>query len=289
MDSAFGNLGKFKLNRLRDHHKRADNINNIAIKCHNAYLGDYQNICRILGRFNIYVDSRDRTLGMQLLMNGYWEIEISECIAKNVKLGMTAIDVGSNYGYFTLLMGGLIGNKSGKIYSIEANPHVYSLLKNSVSINGFKSKIKVINKAVIDTDTQTMQFNYKNERSMNGHLDVYKKKSEQENSVMVNADKLDNIIPEGEKIDFIKVDIEGAEHMFWQGSQRIRNDNPEIKILLEFNAKRYEKAEQFVDSIIDEGFSIKQIKKTPDFDKYLTKQQLFCLPTHTHVMLLLER
>ena len=289
MRSVFGNLGKFHLNRLRDSKLRPENISAISSKCQNAYLGDYQNICKILGRFKIYIDSRDRTLGPYLLMDGFWEIQITECIAKNVKLGMNVIDVGANYGYYSLLMAGLIGNKGSKVYSIEANPNIFSLLKNSIRINGLKNKVDPINIAIIDGDPKEMKFSFKNDSAMNGHLEVYRKNSNIEESITVNANKLDNLVPVGEKIDFIKVDIEGAEHMFWQGSSRIRKDNPDIKILLEFNARRYEFAEQFVDSIIDEGFTIKQIERTPDLDCYLTKQQLLSLPTHTHVMLLLER
>ncbi|MBL4773422.1 MAG: FkbM family methyltransferase [Alcanivoracaceae bacterium] len=288
MDSVFGNLGKFHLNRLRDSKLRSENISAISSKCQNAYLGNYQSICRILGRFKIYIDSRDRTLGPYLLMDGFWEIQITECIAKNVKQGMNVIDLGANYGYYSLLMAGLIGNKGNKVYSIEANPNIFSLLKNSIRINGFKNKVDPINIAVIDGEAQEMQFSFKNDSAMNGHLEVYRKKSNIEESIIVKANNLDNIIPVGEKIDFIKVDIEGAEHMFWQGSSRIRKDNPDIKILLEFNARRYQYVEQFIDSIIDEGFSIKQIKRTPDLDCYLTKEDLLGLPTHSHVMLLLE-
>lgn len=289
MSKVFGELGKFKLNRLKNSNLRAENIRAIASMCQNAYLGNYQNVCKILGRFNIYVDTRDRTIGIQLLMNGYWEIDITECISRNVKSGMNVIDIGSNYGYFSLLMAGLIGNRGSKVYSIEANPNIYSLLKSSIRSNGFKNRIKSYNLAVVDEGVQDLYFNFRSERSMNGHLDVYKNKFDDETSILVKADKLDNIIPSNKKIDFIKVDIEGAEHLFWLGSKRIRDDNPNIKILIEFNAKRYKYAEQFIDSILDEGFTIKQINRTPDLDVILSKQQLLDVSTKTHVMLLLER
>ena len=135
MDSAFKPNGKFKLSRLKNHNLRTENIKSISKSCYNAYLGDYQSLCRILGFFDIYIDTRDRSIGMQLLMKGYWEIDVTECIAKHLSPGMNVIDVGANYGYFSLLMAGLIGHKTGKVYSIEASPNVFQHLKNSIRIN----------------------------------------------------------------------------------------------------------------------------------------------------------
>lgn len=290
IDSVFDRLGKFHLSRFRDSGLRVKNLQYITDKCYNAYLGDYTNICRILGRFYIYIDSRDRTIGMHLLTKGFWEIQITECIAKNINHGMTVIDLGASYGYYSVLMAGLIGNQAGTVYSIEANPVVFKMLTNSIGINSLGNKVQPINVAVIDRGGQgAMQFNYRKESTMNGHLDICKKQSDKEESITVTTNSLDNLIPPGTQVDFIKVDIEGSEHLFWKGSKRIRSESPSLKILLEFNAKRYSDAEKFVKSIIDEGFSIKMIKKTEEEDCFLTQDQLLQLPTSSHVMLLLEK
>ncbi len=290
-DYPFDHLGKFKLNRLRNPKLRLANRQAIAEKCHNAYLGDYKLICTILGRFNLYIDSRDRTIGMHLLMKGFWEIDITECIAQQVKQGMTVIDLGASYGYYSALMAGLIGNRKGRVYSIEANPFVYGMLSNSMEINAFGNKVVTHNIAVTDDHTPgAMQFNFRKESTMNGHLDVCGSRSEKEESTTVQTNSLDNLIPPGTDVDFIKVDIEGAEYMFWQGSSRVRKESPRLKILLEFNAKRYpNQADQFIQSIIDEGFTIKLITKSTDQNHCLSKAELLSFDTHSHLMLLLEK
>ena len=289
IDGAFGNLGKFKLNRLRKFSLRQENIRAISSQCCNAYLGDFQSICKVLGRFNVYIDSKDRTLGIQLLMNGFWEIEVTECVAQQVKPGMNVIDVGSNYGYFTLLMAGLIGNQKGKVYSVEANPYIYPLLKNTIKTNGLKSRVALFNLAITDKEEDRVMFNYSEGRGMNGHLAIQKEIRDDEHSISVLGNKLDNIIEPGERVDFIKVDIEGAEKMFWDGSTRIRKENPQLKILMEFNAKRYIDVDLFLDAIFEEGFGITQIKSKPSDNCLLSKAQLLAIPTDSHVMLLLER
>ncbi len=290
-DSAFDQLGKFKLNRLRNPKLRLANRQAIAEKCHNAYLGDYKIICTILGRFNLFIDSRDRTIGMHLLMKGFWEIYVTECIARHVKQGMTVIDLGASYGYYSALMAGLIGNQGGRVYSIEANPMVYDMLSESMKINAFGHKVITENVAVTNaTKPGSMPFNFRQESPMNGHLEVCGNLAKNEQTIEVKTNSLDNLIPPGTQVDFIKVDIEGAEHMFWQGSKRIRQENPNLKILLEFNASRYpDQADLFVQAIIDAGFAIKLTTKSASEDRYLSKQELLRFDTSSDLMLLLEK
>ena len=38
-----------------------------------AYLGENEALCRILGRYKLYVDTRDSGLGAHLLLDGFWE------------------------------------------------------------------------------------------------------------------------------------------------------------------------------------------------------------------------
>lgn len=97
MTNSFDSLGKFKLNLLSSFENRPQNLNAMTSKCLNAYLGDYTSVCKILGRFLIYIDTRDTVIGIELLMKGYWEIHNSECMARLIKPGMNVIDIGANY------------------------------------------------------------------------------------------------------------------------------------------------------------------------------------------------
>ena len=85
-------IGLFKFQQLTNPKNRNANIKAISELCHNAYLGDYKTICRILGRFNLFVDTRDRGIGMHLLMRGLWEMYITEFIAKFVTKDMVVLD-----------------------------------------------------------------------------------------------------------------------------------------------------------------------------------------------------
>ena len=257
-----------------------------------SYLDDYVSVCKILGRFHCYIDTRDRTLGMHLMLKGFWEINITECISRIVQHDMTVIDIGANYGYYSLLMAGLVGNKKGKVHSIEANPKIFQLLSDSIEVNALKHKVHLHNYAVCDHQTDDINFVYRDSSTMNGKLGVFKKMdnmSPGEHLISVKGNTLDNIIPEDEKIDFIKVDIEGAEEMFWNGSTNIRKRNPEINILMEFNVRRYDDPKAFVDSMFSEGFRVKLLGKTENDDVELTAKSLLEIPASQHVMILLYR
>ena len=74
-----------------------------------VYLGDHTALCRVLGFYKMYLDTTDTGFASHLLLDGFWEMWLTVFFARQVKPGMTVIDVGANYGYYTLLFGALVG------------------------------------------------------------------------------------------------------------------------------------------------------------------------------------
>jgi len=110
--------------------------------CHVAYLGDHTALCRILGRFKMFVDTRDIGLAGHLMLDGYWEMWVTEAIVSLVGEGMVVADIGANLGYFTLLMAELVG-ETGRVHAFEPNPQMAKLVEKSLSVNGFGSRVDV--------------------------------------------------------------------------------------------------------------------------------------------------
>lgn len=65
----------------------------------------------------MFVDTDDLSLSMHLISEGYWEFWLTEVVAKLVKPGMTAVDIGANLGYFSLMMGELVGGGADRSMS----------------------------------------------------------------------------------------------------------------------------------------------------------------------------
>ncbi|GJM08743.1 MAG: hypothetical protein DHS20C11_10190 [Lysobacteraceae bacterium] len=278
-------IGHFVLQRWRNSELRAENIKAIRSLCRAVYLGNSTACCRVLGRFPMFVDTDDIHLGVRLQMDGFWEAPITEWVSRAARPGKTMLDVGANYGYFTLLMAHLVG-PDGKVWAFEPNPRIMDLLRESIHHSGYASRIKT--KCVaLDAKRGQLPFRQHSTSPMNAHL-LSADELEQEH-ILVKTRTLDEIIPEGTQIDFIKVDIEGAERNFWIGAQRVIADNPAIEILMEVNYRRYDQPEIFFTEIIENGFVLREITAPSGQLQKVTPQQLLDPAKKGHRMLLLRR
>ena len=105
------------------------------------------------------------------------------------------LDCGANIGMATFFFKYLY--PGAEISAAEADPEIYEYLKRNVEINGF-SGVKTVNRAVYDRDTK-LKFNY--EKSS-----LFQPGGSQKEVKSVKFSSLIN-----KKIDFLKMDIEGAE------------------------------------------------------------------------------
>jgi len=284
--------GLFPLQRLKDSSLRAQNLKLIRSLTQRSYLGNNNCICRVLGNYLVFVNTLDERLGIQLQMNGYWEMGVTEFIAQNVKQDMRVLDVGSNYGYFSLLMASLVG-KSGKVYALDANPHLCNLLSKSIKVNGFKKQISVINKAISDKPSGTQLFVFNNSTPMNGSLAENKTanaiKTKFIKHIEIETTSLDSIFKKTDRIDFMKIDIEGSEQKLWIGSHEIRKNNPNIIILMEFNRRRYENSELFIKEIFLEGYEVIKLGEAQQNNQLMTEKDLLKSDTSKHMMLVIKK
>lgn len=108
----------------------------IRALCRTVYLGDHEALTRILGRYKLYVDTRDIGIASHLMLDGFWEMWVTEEMMRAVRRGSVVADVGANLGYFTMLLADLTGAE-GRVLSFEPNPNLSKLVRKSVSINGF--------------------------------------------------------------------------------------------------------------------------------------------------------
>src|SRR5712671_4685292 len=54
-----------------------------------SYLGNFRMLCRILGHYLLYCDTRDCAISPHLIMSGYWESWITVLMARLIKPGDT--------------------------------------------------------------------------------------------------------------------------------------------------------------------------------------------------------
>lgn len=165
-----------------------------------------------------------------------FEKEIIRFMKKHVKKGTIALDVGANIGYFTLLLSRLVGKK-GKVIAFEPSEFAYGLLKENIKVNYLKNII-VYQQAVSDAAGETNFFEGpKGYEVYNSFSSPVAKGSEGIHFTQrkVRVDTIDNILDKLgiSQVDFVKIDVEGAELKVIRGMKNTVRNNQQIKLLFE--------------------------------------------------------
>ncbi|QQS44048.1 FkbM family methyltransferase [Candidatus Roizmanbacteria bacterium] len=173
----------------------------------------------------MFLDKND-TLGLSL--NGSYEEFETEIVQKEIKRGDVVLDIGANIGYYTLIFARLVGEK-GMVFAFEPDPTNFALLKKNVEMNGYKNVV-LVSKAVSDK-SGTVRL-YLCEENKGDHR-IYNSGDERD-ILDVECIRLDDYFDKNQHLDFIKMDIQGAEGLALQGMQELLKRNDSVKIITEF-------------------------------------------------------
>lgn len=188
------------------------------------------------------------------MLFGFYEKETVALCEKMIKPGMNIIDAGAHIGYYSIIFSKLAGPR-GIIFVFEPEPvNLKLLLKNT----GKYANIKVIPMAV-SNQTGSVEF-YRGDGYTGCH--GLSPASFRPEKIKVEATTLDSFTDEigSPRIDLVKIDIEGAEPLAFQGMGQLIQNNPAIMLILEFCPENLHlaKAEpkEFLDQLKSAGFNI---------------------------------
>ena len=211
------------------------------------YLGDHTALTRTIYNQKIFVDTRDLSLAPHILLDGYWESWITKVFTSLLQPGMTAVDVGANIGYYSLLAGAHVGD-TGKVFSFEANPAVFRLLAKSMEVNGFFGRSELVNKGVMDKAGELTFSSLRDHHGSSSFFmspEVAEQFHDKIEKISVPCISLDEFFRgRPESVDVIKIDAEGAENNIIAGAVEVIGRNPQIKILMEYTARNRPAVEQ---------------------------------------------
>lgn len=162
-----------------------------------------------------------------------WESKVGDLILENIRPNSNFLDAGANFGYFSLLAATLIDN--GYIYSIEANPFVFSILQENIILHKLDN-VLTYNYALSDGNNGELDFYWRNGANGNGRS--YDPSKHDTNAWMIHKVKTVSLdFFSNKKIDLIKMDIEGAEFEVLQNSNIFFACNKQVKIILELHTQ----------------------------------------------------
>lgn len=157
---------------------------------------------------------------------GYKDKQEIQHINKLVKPGQTIIDIGANIGFFSMLFSKLVG-LDGKVFCFEPDSTNFRHLNRNV---GNYSNITLIKGAVGPFHGTTRMY-----YSDNLNVDHRTYRPEKfASSDIVDMYSLDEFIPVDQKVDLIKMDIQGFEMKAFSGMKRLLERQENICIISEF-------------------------------------------------------
>ena len=158
-------------------------------------------------------------IGQILFWSGLreWEKETSPVILDNIRRSRCFIDVGANCGIYTVL--GCTINPNVRVVAVEPVPKVCAALARNVTQNHLDSRVTILNVAFGDTNG-TVCFHEAEDSTM-GSLAVDGYHGQAGKVIQVKCRTLDSIVEElNLEPDFVKIDVEGFEHIVLRGASR---------------------------------------------------------------------
>jgi FkbM family methyltransferase len=219
-------------------------------------LTDRAILCRVLGKYLLFADADDRTVTPHVALNGCWESWTTLAIARALRPGVHAVDVGANHGYFTLLMADAAG-RDGRVLAIEPNPRLAELIGWTMAVNGYSRCASVLSRAAATFSHGAARLVVPRHRSADASIVSAPAASDE--VLSVETISIDDATKEFERVDFIKIDAEGAEEAIWGGMGGTLRHNPNIIVVMEFKPASYANAAAFLARIRAEGFPLRCI------------------------------
>lgn len=180
-------------------------------------------------KINLYLDSKLS----EILVFKPFEKEEQSFLSFFLKKGGIFVDIGSNIGLYSLIASKIVGEE-GKVYSFEPTPEIFNRLKENIKANRIRNiypyEIALSNKS----GTQPFLISRDGYDAWNS----FGKPSEgrEFDKILVETTTLDEFIEHSgiEKIDLVKLDVEGWEVNVLHGGIKYFSSSQAAAILVEF-------------------------------------------------------
>jgi len=198
-------------------------------------------------RYKLRGGSTDR-----FILNEVWIHKSYNPKGFEIKSDDIVVDIGAHTGIFTILASYYA--KNGKVYAFEPMKENYELLKENIKLNSAKN-VEAINKAVSNKSGK-IKF-YVSQTKNKGQNSLFKLDKSQKEEIVEKISFKDFLrkIP---KIDFLKIDCEGAEYeiLFSLSKKELEKIK---KISMEFHNYGKYTGEDLAKFLHKNGFKIKLI------------------------------
>lgn len=195
------------------------------------YMGDARALTQLSTGEPFFVNTKDRGISVWIIMGGVWETFVDDVLCALVRPGDVFLDLGANMGYYTVKLGTRVG-PTGKVYSFEPNPELFTFLSDNIEINGFAGRAQAFPVAAgAEAGRSLLNFHYANMGG--GWVTPPAELLEDSAGTPVEVVRVDDVLPPDLKADLIKLDVEGFEPLALKGMTGVLARSPHAAIVTE--------------------------------------------------------
>jgi len=197
------------------------------------YAGADRALVRLASGEHICVDTNSLD-AIDYLLGWDMEANVLPLFRSFLQPKSVVLDIGANFGLYTATSASRIRDH-GRLYSFEANPHTFDLLRRALYANRLAHRPNIIAvNALVGESTGRGTLHYLPEFLGGATMTDIGQWGEAKRSVELDMITIDEFLPVGLAVDLVKIDVEGHEPFVVRGMQKTIRRSPNIRIFIEF-------------------------------------------------------
>ena len=150
-----------------------------------------------------------------------------QLLKRILSAGDVVVDAGANIGVYSQFLSSCVG-PTGVVHSFEPSPENFRRLQSATRK---LANVRLSQAAVGECSGRSKLYV---SDQLNVDHRTYKTEGDSRPAVQIDVIALDDYFKPGQRVDLIKMDIQGYELHALRGANRVLADNPSAKLLLEF-------------------------------------------------------
>lgn len=227
-----------------------------------------------VGSRRFLIDLNER-VSRTLYLYGSFEPAITSLLAALIPPGGTVLDVGANFGYYTLLASSTVG-PAGKVYAFEPDPRNIERLTTVLNANN-ATNVQHVAEGVFDS-VGTVSFHLAADAEDNLGSSSILAGGQGRSTIEITTTTLDIFMTSRglQSADLMKMDIEGAELQALKGAREVLAAKRIRQILLELHVGVLgrENAQSVVDGLLAAGYHCAYVREDSAVPPSATPAQL---------------
>ena len=177
------------------------------------------------------IPSLQEPVGFALLIDGIYEPDSIQLMLQKLPKDAVFLDIGANIGVFTITAAKFL-EQNGRVIAVEASPKIFPYLQQNIEVNGLNN-VKTLQLAATERDNDTVPF-YEAPMDKFGMGSLAPQFHS--SPIQLKTKTIDSILKDEkiDKVNFIKIDVEGYESSVFQGAEKLLNSPNAPIILFEF-------------------------------------------------------